>query len=100
MYRQYHQCTIKLNTHSLNVLADRFVESLKHKNHPEISIWNRLENILCGISKDKEYPAFNDTTDIFFSELIGVASGVYLLKEPEKDLLDKRAAFLKSINLI
>ena len=100
MYRQYSKTTIKLTSDVVDVLVEHFVAKLKAKKHSEISIWNRIENILTGITTNEEYPAFNDTQDTLFSELIGVASGVYLLQHPDKELYEKRAEFLKSIQLL
>lgn len=100
MYRQYPKTTIKLTSDVVDVLVEHFVAKLKANSHSEIAIWNRIENILSGLTTGVEYPVFNDTQDVLFSELIGVASGVYLLQRPEKALYEKRADFLKSIQLL
>ena len=100
MHRQYSKTTIKLSSDVVDILVEQFVKKLKANRHPEIAIWNRIENILSGLATGKEYFAFNDTQDLLFSELIGVASGVYLLQRPDAELYEKRADFLKSINLL
>lgn len=100
MNYNYSSISIKLTSEVLDRMVDHFVQNLKNNNHSDISIWNRVENILCEVSPNTEYPAFNDTKEIFFSELIGIASGVYILKDPETAAFHKRADFLKLIEVL